>query len=83
MTAGFHVLEIASKNLGASLLDARYGANRTMYVRTTALVTNIGVHFKLGRENAVAWVTTLDTGKPVEMRGWWCRTARAKKWPRH
>jgi uncharacterized protein YfaS (alpha-2-macroglobulin family) len=65
MTAGFHVLEIASKNLGASLLDDRYGANRTMYVRTSALVTNIGVHFKLGRENAVAWVTTLDTGKPV------------------
>ncbi|MDO8457054.1 MAG: MG2 domain-containing protein [Burkholderiaceae bacterium] len=65
LTAGFHVLEIASKNLGASLLDARYGANRTMYVRTSALVTNIGVHFKLGRENALAWVTTLDTGKPV------------------
>ena len=65
MTAGFHVLEIASKNLGTSLLDERYGANRTMYVRTSALVTNIGVHFKLGRENAVAWVTTLDTGKPV------------------
>ena len=36
-----------------------------MYVRTSALVTNIGVHFKLGRENALAWVTTLDTGKPV------------------
>ena len=65
VTPGFHVLEIASKNLGASLLDDRYGANRTMYVRTSALVTNIGVHFKLGRENAVAWVTTLDTGKPV------------------
>jgi alpha-2-macroglobulin len=65
LNAGFHVLEIASKNLGASLLDDRYGTNRTMYVRTSALVTNIGVHFKLGRENAVAWVTTLDTGKPV------------------
>ncbi|MDO8770584.1 MAG: MG2 domain-containing protein [Burkholderiaceae bacterium] len=65
LTPGFHVLEIASKHLGASLLDARHGANRTMYVRTSALVTNLGVHFKLGRENAVAWVTTLDTGKPV------------------
>ncbi len=65
LSAGFHVLEIASKNLGTSLLDERYGANRTMYVRTSALVTNIGVHFKLGRENSVAWVTTLDTGKPV------------------
>ena len=65
LTPGFHVLEIASQNLGASLLDARYGANRIMYVRTSALVTNLGVHFKLGRENALAWVTTLDTGKPA------------------
>jgi uncharacterized protein YfaS (alpha-2-macroglobulin family) len=34
-------------------------------VRTSALVTNLGVHFKLGRENALAWVTTLDKGQPV------------------
>lgn len=33
-----------------------------MYVRTSALVTNLGVHFKLGRENAAAWVTSLDKG---------------------
>ncbi|NVO07515.1 MAG: alpha-2-macroglobulin, partial [Rhodoferax sp.] len=62
---GFHVVEIASQKLGASLLDARHGAGRTMYVRTAALVTNLGVHFKLGRENALAWVTTLDKGTPV------------------
>ncbi|MDO8756359.1 MAG: MG2 domain-containing protein, partial [Polaromonas sp.] len=37
----------------------------TMVVRTSALVTNLGVHFKLGRENALAWVTTLDKGAPV------------------
>ncbi|MEY3124521.1 MAG: hypothetical protein RLZZ573_1041, partial [Pseudomonadota bacterium] len=65
LTPGFHVLEIASPLLGASLLDARHGADRTMFVRTSALVTNLGVHFKLGRENAVAWVTTLDKGMPV------------------
>ena len=65
LTPGFHVLEVASPRLGASLLDARYGNNRTMYVRTSALVTNLGVHFKLGRENALAWVTTLDKGTPV------------------
>ncbi|RYF37903.1 MAG: alpha-2-macroglobulin, partial [Comamonadaceae bacterium] len=65
LTPGFHVVEIASPMLGESLLDARYGAPRTMYVRTSALVTNIGVHFKLGRENAMAWVTSLDKGKPV------------------
>ena len=65
LTPGFHVLEIASQKLGDSLLDARYGAGRTMYVRTTALATNLAVHFKLGRENSLAWVTTLDKGKAV------------------
>lgn len=65
LTPGFHVVEIASRKLGTALLDERHGSERTMYVRTSALVTNLGVHFKLGRENAVAWVTTLDKGKPV------------------
>ncbi len=65
LAPGFHVVEIASQKLGASLLDERHGAGRTMYVRTSALVTNLGVHFKLGRENALAWVTTLDKGTPV------------------
>ena len=65
LTPGFHVLELASQRLGQSLLDPKYGADRTMVVRTSALVTNLGVHFKLGRENALAWVTTLDQGKPV------------------
>nr|WP_027994248.1 MG2 domain-containing protein [Simplicispira psychrophila] len=65
LAPGFHVVEIASPLLGAALLDAQHGAGRTMYVRTTALVTNLAVHFKLGRENALAWVTSLDKGKPV------------------
>ncbi|MFT4242600.1 MAG: MG2 domain-containing protein [Acidovorax sp.] len=66
LAPGFHVVEIASQRLGASLLDERHGAGRTMFVRTSALVTNLGVHFKLGRENALAWVTTLDKGQPVQ-----------------
>ncbi|MBK9988776.1 MAG: alpha-2-macroglobulin [Betaproteobacteria bacterium] len=65
LAAGFHVVEIASPMLGAALLDERHGSPRTMVVRTSALVTNLGVHFKLGRENAMAWVTTLDKGQPV------------------
>jgi len=65
LAPGFHVLEIASPKLGDALLDERYGAGRTMYVRTTALATNLAVHFKLGRENALAWVTTLDRGRVV------------------
>jgi uncharacterized protein YfaS (alpha-2-macroglobulin family) len=66
LSPGFHVLEVASPVLGASLLAPEYGAKRSMYVRTSALVTNLAVHFKLGRENALAWVTSLDKGKVVE-----------------
>ena len=62
---GFHVLEIASQKLGETLLAEAYGPSRTLYVRTSALATNLAVHFKLGRENSVAWVTTLDKGQVV------------------
>jgi uncharacterized protein YfaS (alpha-2-macroglobulin family) len=65
LTPGFHVLELNSPRLGQSLLDPSYGPSRSMVVRTSALVTNLGVHFKLGRENALAWVTTLDKGRQV------------------
>ncbi len=66
LNTGFHVVEIASPMLGDVLLNADYPAvQRTMYVRTSALVTNLGVHFKLGRENNLAWVTSLDKGLPV------------------
>jgi hypothetical protein len=58
---GFYVIELASPALGASLL----GKKAPMYVRTAVLVTNLGVHFKQGRENSVVWVTTLDKGQPV------------------
>lgn len=58
---GFHVVEIASPRLGAALLARQ----APMYVRTAVLVTNLAVHFKSGRDNALAWVTTLDDGKPV------------------
>ena len=59
---GYHVVEIESRRLGESLLESK----GPMFVRTGVLVTNLGVHFKLGRENALVWVTTLDRGKPVE-----------------
>src|SRR3546814_10745398 len=58
---GFHVVEIASPELGAALL----GRKSTRYVATSALVTNMAVHFKWGREGSLAWVTALDTGLPV------------------
>jgi len=65
LTPGFHVVEIASQALGTALLSEELGPRRTMYVRTSALVTNLAVHFKLGRENSLAWVTTLHKGQPV------------------
>ena len=65
LAPGFHVVELTSQRLGQALLNDKYGAQRAMVVRTSALVTNLGVHFKLGRENSLAWVTTLDKGRPV------------------
>ncbi|WDD92083.1 MG2 domain-containing protein [Burkholderia sp. FERM BP-3421] len=58
---GFYVLELASPALGGALLSRP----AAMYVRTAVLVTNLGVHLKLGRDNSLVWVTTLDKGRPV------------------
>ncbi|MBK6854445.1 MAG: alpha-2-macroglobulin [Burkholderiales bacterium] len=59
--AGFHVVEAESPRLGAALLDR----DAPVYVRTSVLVTNLGVHFKLGAANSAVWVTTLDRAQPV------------------
>ena len=58
---GFYVMELESQRLGAALL----GKPAPMYVRTSALVTNLAVHLKVGRENGAVWVTTLDGAAPV------------------
>ncbi len=58
---GFHIIEVESKLLGRSLL----GKNKSMYVASGALVTNLAVHLKWGVENSLVWVTFLDSGKPV------------------
>jgi uncharacterized protein YfaS (alpha-2-macroglobulin family) len=58
---GFYVVELNSPKLGAALL----GDNRTRYVVTSALVTNMAVHFEWGRESSVAFVTSLDGAAPV------------------
>ncbi len=58
---GYHVVEVESRILGASLLASR----APMYVRTGALVTPIAVHFKRGRSSSLAWVTTLERARPV------------------
>lgn len=59
---GLYVVEIESKKLGSSLLEK----GGKLYVPTIALVTNLSVHFKWGRESSLVWVTELSSGKPVE-----------------
>ena len=58
---GFYVVELASPVLGQALL----GRAATRYVTAGALVTNMAVHFKWGRESSMVWVTALDSGRPV------------------
>jgi len=58
---GFYVVELASPVLGRALL----GRNAPRYVAAGALVTNMAVHFKWGRSSSLAWVTALDSGRPV------------------
>ncbi|MFZ4535126.1 alpha-2-macroglobulin family protein [Propionivibrio sp.] len=58
---GYHIVEIESRLLGAALLSTP----APMYVRTSVLVTNLAVHLKRGKDNALVWVTALDSGKPV------------------
>ena len=55
------MVELASPKLGRALL----GREVPRYVAAGALVTNMAVHFKWGREGSLAWVTALDSGKSV------------------
>ena len=58
---GFYVIEVASSLLGASLLESTH----VRYVSTAALVTDMAVHLKWGRESSLVWVTRLSDGTPV------------------
>jgi uncharacterized protein YfaS (alpha-2-macroglobulin family) len=65
---GFYVVELASPKLGAALLagaNPQAKGDQVYHVSTSALVTNLSVHFKQGRESSLVWVTSLDTGSPV------------------
>ncbi len=66
--AGFYVVELVSPKLGEALLTGAspgVDSKPVYHVSTTALVTNLAVHFKQGRESSLVWVTALDTGMPV------------------
>src|SRR5262249_20937670 len=49
----------------AQLGSAPLGKPATVFAPAAALVTNLSVHFKWGRESSLAWVTTLDEARPV------------------
>jgi uncharacterized protein YfaS (alpha-2-macroglobulin family) len=58
---GFYVVELQSQALGSALL----GRDQPRYVASSALVTDLSVHFKWGRESSLIWVTRLTDGAPV------------------
>lgn len=64
-SAGFHIVEIKSEALGAALLGDNPKTNGAMYIASGALVTNLSVHLKKGRESSLIWVTQLSDAKPV------------------
>ena len=65
---GFYVVELASPKLGEALLagaDPAAKSKPVYHVSAAALVTNLAVHFKQGRESSLVWVTALESGTPV------------------
>lgn len=58
---GFYVVELKSQILGAAL----HKNQAPYHVATSALVTNMAVHFLWGADRSAIWVTHLDSGKPV------------------
>jgi|WetSurMetagenome_2_1015567.scaffolds.fasta_scaffold00354_16 alpha-2-macroglobulin len=65
---GLYIVEMESRILGSSLLydGSKTFQKKPVYVPTSALVTNMSVHFKKGRESSLVWVTNLDRAMPVQ-----------------
>lgn len=59
---GYYMVEFASDRLGAAL----HAEQKPYYVSSSALVTNMAVHLKHGRESSLVWVTSLDNAHPVK-----------------
>ncbi|GBF48695.1 alpha-2-macroglobulin family protein [Leptospira ryugenii] len=57
---GFYLFELSSDVLGNNLLEKK----GKMYVISSALVTNLSIHFKWGGESSLVWVTSLDKAEP-------------------
>ncbi len=59
---GLYVVEVASPRLGAAL----FGKPGTYFAQSIALVTDLAVHLKWGRESSLVWVTSLARGAPIK-----------------
>lgn len=78
--SGVYLHEVESRYLGASLLDQTPGP---MYVSAMSVVTNLAVHLRTGKQNAVVWVTSLDKARPVanaEVSVYDCEQKQAVIW---
>ncbi|HUL55466.1 MAG TPA: MG2 domain-containing protein [Usitatibacter sp.] len=73
---GYYIVEFASPRLGTELFGVK---DKPYYVATSALVTNLAVHLKLGRESSLVWVTRLSDGSPVANARVSVRTCRAEQ----
>lgn len=71
---GFYIVELASPRLGTELHGQK---DKPYYVATSALVTNLAVHLKHGRESSLVWVTHLSDGSPVANARVSVRTCKA------
>jgi alpha-2-macroglobulin len=58
---GLHLIEAESPKVGASLL----ANGEVFYISSMALVTDLGLHLKMGEKNALVWVTSLQSGRSV------------------
>ena len=57
---------LLGKLISAAKDVIRGKSQKIYYVQSAALVTNLSVHFKQGRESSLVWVTSLDKGEPVK-----------------
>jgi uncharacterized protein YfaS (alpha-2-macroglobulin family) len=64
-TKGFHVIELKSKILG-EMFSSHNRKKKDFYIHGAALVTNLNITLKSSPLEVLAWVTSLDKGKPLE-----------------
>ncbi|MBY0452555.1 MAG: hypothetical protein K2P92_05925, partial [Bdellovibrionaceae bacterium] len=62
---GLHFVEFQSEILGGKLVYQPQPKQK-YFVRSLSLVTDLNITLKYGKSEVLAWVTSLQTGKPVQ-----------------